>query len=108
MDVRPYSAADREACLGVFDSIAYGERIPFEEFLEALPGPYFVMEHDGTIVGCGGFQLEPSVAWLKWGMIHRDWQRRGLGRLLLMYRLKEINKAGGVQMVRAAAPLAVA
>jgi len=41
-------------------------------------------------------------------MIHQEWQRRGLGRFLLMYRLKEINKAGGVQIVRAAAPLAVA
>ena len=107
MDVRPYSPADRAACLAVFDSntprfFNPSERPDFEKFLDAVDSPYFVMEHEGAIAGSGGYAIadDTSLASLVWGMVRADLHKLGLGRFLLMYRLREITKAGGVQLVR--------
>jgi len=107
MDVRPYLPADSDACLAVFDSntpdfFRSHERPHFEEFLERPNCSYFVMGQDGAIAGCGGYFLteDKALARLVWGMVRRDWHRQGLGRFLLLFRLREITKAGGVQMVR--------
>ncbi len=106
MDVRPYLPADREACLAVFDSntpqfFRPHERPDIESFLDRPNCPYFVMDHDGVILGSGGcsVQAERPLASLVWGMVHLDWHRKGLGRFLLLFRLREITKTGGVQMV---------
>lgn len=102
MEVRHWRAADREACLALFDSntpdtFQPHERVQFEQWLESAPANYFVMEHEGTTVACGGYALSasaPGEARLIWGIVGRQWQRMGLGRFLLMYRLREISKSG--------------
>jgi len=111
VDVRPYLPADRDACLVVFDSNAPGffkfhQRRDFEEFLDGQSGPYFVMEHEDAIIGCGGYSIakEKALARLVWGMVRRDWRRQGLGRFLLLFRLREITKAGGVDVVHLDTP----
>jgi GNAT superfamily N-acetyltransferase len=112
MDVRPYLPADRDGCLAVFDSntpdfCRLEDRPDFEEVLDGREASYFAMEHAGAIVGCGGYSPgEPAR--LVWGMVHRDWQRQGLGRFLLLFRLREISKAGGVKMVHVETPLSAA
>ena len=110
MEIRPYQPADAAGCRAVLDSHAApeAERSAFAAFLEAPAGAYFVMEHDGRVVGCGGFAVDPPEARLMWGMVHRDLQRHGLGRFLLLYRLKEIGKTPGVVAVRVPAPEASA
>ena len=106
MDVRAYELTDREACIAVFDSnlpdfFQPHERGRFEIFLGAPTCPYFVMELEGKIVGCGGYSLsdQEAVARLVWGMVQREWHKQGLGRFLLMFRLREITKSGGVETV---------
>jgi GNAT superfamily N-acetyltransferase len=106
MNVRPYLAADRDACLGVFDSntpdyFKLHERRQFEDFLEAPDSFYFVMEQEGAIAGCGGYFIteDKARARLVWGMVRRDCHRQGLGRFLRLFRLREITKRGDVQMV---------
>jgi N-acetylglutamate synthase-like GNAT family acetyltransferase len=106
MDIRPYVPSDRDECLSVFDSnvpreFASDDRVAFARFLEHAPAAYFVMEHEGAILGCGGFEgTEPGVAQLVWGMIRAKLQGQGLGRFLLMYQLKEIGKLGRIERVR--------
>lgn len=115
MDLRPYLPADRTACLGLFDSNSPGffdgtERRGYESFLDRIDCPYFVMEHDGAMAACGGYTVaarEP-LATLRWGMVRSDLHRLGLGRLLLLYRLREIGKPGNIQLVRADASPRVA
>jgi len=101
MDIRPYESADRDACLAVFDSIGSGERLAFEAFLDGPTGEYFVMEHERAVAGCGGYAISGDgvAASLVWGMVRRDLQRMGLGRFLLLYRIREIGKAGNVELV---------
>ena len=99
MDVRPYLTADREACLALFDSntpqyFHISERSGFEQFLTDPQCPYFVMEWNGELVGCGGYDLSGEIASLVWGIIRHDFHRQGLGRYLLLFRLREIGRAG--------------
>jgi N-acetylglutamate synthase-like GNAT family acetyltransferase len=79
---------------------------PFEAWLEKPAGPYFVMEHEESVVGCGGYAFSPdgTAAMLQWGMVHRNAQKMGLGRFLLLYRIREIGKAGTAGLVFAKAP----
>ena len=101
MDIRPYSNSDRDACLACCNAAYHSD---FGQFLRA-PGSYFVMENDDRIVGCGGFSLDsPTSATLRWGMVHPDFRRMGLGRFLLMYRMKEIGRAGVVATVAVCPP----
>jgi ribosomal protein S18 acetylase RimI-like enzyme len=107
MDIRPYSNLDRAACLDVFDSNAPqffhpSERASFEAFLDAVDCAYFVMEHESRVAGCGGYALseDKSIASLVWGMVRSDLHRLGLGRFLLLFRLRRISQTTGVPLVR--------
>jgi len=111
MDLRPYLPGDRDLCLVLFDSntphfFDSRERRKFEEFLDEQRCSYFVMEHDGAIVGCGGFEIEPdkTTARLVWGMVRSDSHKLGLGRYLLLFRLRQITKVGGIQIVYVDSP----
>jgi N-acetylglutamate synthase-like GNAT family acetyltransferase len=111
MDVRPYQPSDRPACLAVFHSLIPALLDPatlplFEAWLEKPAGPYFVMEHEDSVVGCGGYSFSPdeTAATLQWGMVHRNSQKQGLGRFLLLYRIREIGKAGTASLVFAHPP----
>lgn len=107
MRVRDYTTADRDACLAVFDSNvpAYfvpPEREQFAAFLDALPGPYLVVEdEDGTVLGCGGYVVAPgtTTADLCWGMVRMERHGTGLGRLLFDARLARVRADAGVQAV---------
>src|SRR5260370_24387146 len=103
MDVRPYQSSDRDACLALFDSNVRRffealERGGFESFLDAPDCSYFVMEHEGAVLGCGGYAMaDEGSASLTWGMVRADSQGMGLGRYLLMFRLREIGKVANAE-----------
>ena len=66
MDVRAYSPDDLAQCLAVFDSnvpsfFDIRERAAFESFLDRIPGQYVILEHEGAIVGCGGWAPEADA-----------------------------------------------
>jgi ribosomal-protein-alanine N-acetyltransferase len=114
MEVREYEPSDRGACLDVFDSLRPAPeaavRRQFETFLDGNPDRYFVLEHDASVVGCGGYSLsaDGDVAVLRWGMIGTHCQRMGAGRYLLMYRIREIGKHGNAKIVVAQVPAGAA
>lgn len=107
MRIREYTPADREGCLAIFDSnvpefFVPAERADFTEFIDTLPGPYFVVEDEtGALVGCAGYALEPGTtrADLCWGMVLRQRHGTGLGRLLLHERLARIRADARVDVV---------
>lgn len=98
---RAWREDDRDAGLALFDSnvpqfFAAQERADFIEFIEDLPGPYFVaLDADGAAVGCGGYAVhdkKPETAALCWGMIHRAHHGKGWGDALLRHRLDLIAR----------------
>ena len=99
MDIRAYAVADREGCLAVLDSVGGAGREEFAAYLDGGPR-YFVAEHDGRIVGCGGI----GAGQLEWGMVRLEMQRQGLGRFLLYYRMRELGKLGNFEHVQVRAP----
>ena len=111
MRVRDYTTADRSACLVVFDSnvpefFVLPEREEFADFLNALPGPYLIVEDEaGVVCGCGGYAIdaETNTADMCWGMVLRDRHGTGLGRLLLDARLERVHSDPAAEAVEAVA-----
>ncbi|HJR72503.1 MAG TPA: GNAT family N-acetyltransferase [Luteimonas sp.] len=98
---RAWREDDRDTGLALFDSnvpqyFAAQERADFIEFIDDLPGPYFVaLDADGIAVGCGGYAVhdkKPETAALCWGMIDRAHHGRGWGDALLRHRLDLIAR----------------
>ena len=109
--IRPFTPADREACLALFRGnvpryFAASEEAGFADFLDRLPGPYLVLtdDADGALVACGGWARgrAAAAAVLCWGIVRADRHGRGLGRKLLRARLDGIAAIGGFRTVEAA------
>lgn len=96
MDIRTYTPGDQAACVALLleNTPAFftaEERAEFERWLNAPEGTYFVMEHEGRVVACGGVALEnPQLASLTWLIVAAGLQRQGLGRFLVFYCLKSL------------------
>ena len=93
MNVIEYTKPDQPACLAIFDSnvptyFLAAEREEFASFLGSPPGTYLVLRDADRILGCGGIARKDDALILCWGMIHRDFHRKGLGSALLAERLR--------------------
>lgn len=88
MELRLYSSADHAACVALCG--------PF-----LLPAHFVVMEDEGTVIGCGGYTADGELVL---GTIRPDLRRQGLGRFLLLARLRELAKLPGVSHARLRAP----
>lgn len=111
MNIRKYSAKDREACIEIIKSntpdFFSTEEIPlFEEWLVAQENGtlayqvsekelYFVLEDQHQIIGCAGYLLvkDSREIFLSWGMVSRTSQKKGFGKKLLEYRFDSIAKS---------------
>jgi GNAT superfamily N-acetyltransferase len=78
----------------------------FDAFLSAALDPggqeeeivYEVLEVEGTLAGCGGFEVLEGCGYLCWGIVDRARTGQGLGRAILERRL-ELLKAWPVERV---------
>lgn len=105
MEIRPYNPDDRTACIELCQSLGNGtDAAAFAKFLDLPPTHFFVAEHDGRVLACGGFTLDETRAELLWGMVGKPWQRQGIGRFLLFHRLREIGRLANVELVQLRAP----
>lgn len=90
--VRVYQPEDFEVCLEIYRLNAPGRFPPevvreCEVTLQKADGSMLVIEKSGRVVACGGASLTDGMGGLYYGLIHPDFQRQGLGRLLLLARL---------------------
>lgn len=104
--IRKYKTKDKEACLTAFKSnvplyFTKEETADFIRFLDTFQSRptdsktyFFVVVLENEILGCGGFGDKDNngVISLAWGLIHRDFHKKGFGELLLKYRLAQIGK----------------
>jgi len=93
---RPYTPAEREACVAVCRSVvptyvAPQEVEDFERFLDTLEvyGCRYgvVCRGEGPVIAVGGLGVEGEVATLCWGLVHTDHHKTGVGRWMLETRL---------------------
>ena len=94
---RPYRSEDNDRCIKIFMSntpryFGVEEVDEFRQFLEILPCAYFVATQNDEIVACGGhgYHGKKQAVVLCWGMVHADLHKQGLGKFLLVERLKQI------------------
>lgn len=98
MNILPYTPAHREACLALFDSnrpkfFTEDERDKFINWLDHHTAEnYYVMEHDGQIVACGGVYADGNEAGLSWGMVHADLHGKGFGKAFTKYRVQKMQE----------------
>jgi predicted GNAT family N-acyltransferase len=108
--IREYEDKDMEGCLAAFKSnvpkfFTEAEINLFHGFLEnfnseIINGKYFkktyyyVITEEENIIGCGGFGYndQTNALSLAWGLVHRDFHKKGLGEKLLTYRFQQIKK----------------
>lgn len=108
MIIRPYTAADKSACMEAFRSnmpkfFAPEELKDFDEWLEVQARRdlsdknecYFVIETDGKVIGCGGYYIRPgkATAVMTWGLLHQHYHKQGWGKKLFQYRINAIRQA---------------
>lgn len=108
MNATTIEDSDREQCLRVFDSntpryFAPEERETFAAFLDALPGPFWVIkdQESRTVLACGGVTVtdDGHTAWLRWGMVDGATHRQGIGTHLLRTRLDWIHNQPTIDRV---------
>ncbi|NVJ97687.1 MAG: GNAT family N-acetyltransferase [Alphaproteobacteria bacterium] len=104
--IRSYKESDFDACMEIMagnvpDYFAANEIEDFKAYLQALPGPYLVLEEEGSLMACGGYVIdtEKRAAGLCWGMVSRTHHKRGLGAQLLDVRLDAIRRSGRADTV---------
>ena len=104
--IREYNSIDKEACLIAFKSnvpqfFAVHEIILFESFLDTFDNNsgsgktyFYVIVLDNEIIGCGGFgdKDNTGIITLAWGLINKDFHKKGFGELLLKRRLEYIKR----------------
>lgn len=108
--IRAFEEYDKSGCLTAFKSnvplfFTVQEVDEFESFLDnfksqIINGKYFektyyyVIVVADKVIGCGGFGYnnKTNTATLAWGLVHRDFHKKGYGKKLLMYRLEQIKK----------------
>lgn len=113
MQIRPYTPADRDACVAVLETSVPRYTQPHEltEYAAWLdlacvrgaedPCEYLVGERDGAVLCAGGvaYATTAPIATLCWGIVRADLHRRGLGSALLRARLDRVRARGGVERV---------
>lgn len=97
LKIRRYRESDRKAVRAAFRSNVPAYFPASEErwlkwCLDEPDGPLFVVTENKQVVGFGGYELSEfyDMGTLVFGLIHADWHGRGLGSLLLTYRLRHM------------------
>jgi ribosomal protein S18 acetylase RimI-like enzyme len=110
MNIRHYEAADREACIDIFESNTprYFDPLELEDFNRWLDGKdrnilsynttkeeyFYVLEVENKIIACGGYYIpiDENRGNMVWGMVHEKFHKAGFGSALLSYRINEIKQ----------------
>ncbi|MFT2010256.1 GNAT family N-acetyltransferase [Pontibacter sp. 13R65] len=104
--IRPYETKDRESLvallqLNIPEFFDASEVEDFVVYLEQDAQNYFVLEEAGRIIGSGGYNWFDggATARISWDIIHPDFQGKGLGKTLTIFRINEIKKNPVVRLV---------
>ena len=109
ISIRKYNKQDKQECLEAFKCnvplyFTEDEIGDFENFLQKIESLnavdaniktyYFVIIFEEKIIGCGGFGDKDGkdIVSLAWGFIQKNYHKKGFGKELLLYRLKQIEQ----------------
>ncbi len=102
--IREYIKTDKNECIESFKSnvpnyFTEEEIKDFENFLNQIQKEdnetyYYVVVYDKKIIGCGGFGEKDNnrIISLAWGLIHKEYHKKGFGKKLLLHRIEQIER----------------
>lgn len=98
--LRPMQAADVDAVVAIIDSHDEDDAEDAQAGFSAKGGTedYFVLEHDGQLIGVSGFRTPPACEqthWLSWTYVHDDYVGQGHGRRMIGEILEHLKSLGG-------------
>jgi [ribosomal protein S18]-alanine N-acetyltransferase len=104
--IRTFTSSDLRSILAIFDRLSPeffhpNEKVDLERYLGFEIEDYFVWEENGIILASGGINYFPEIkeARISWDLVCPEYQRKGLGMKLMIYRLNQIQRKGGFQNV---------
>lgn len=106
MTIRAYNPGDKPAVLALFRLntpafFAESEEEDLEYYLEHEAHHYFVLEVDGLLAGCGGYNLadEGKSGKISWDIFHPQQQGKGFGQALTAFRIRKLIEEEKVQHI---------
>ncbi|ALI99105.1 GNAT family N-acetyltransferase [Rufibacter tibetensis] len=77
------------------------EEADLTHYLDHEIEQYFVLEYQHQVVGCGGVNFSEDLATgkISWDILHPEHQGKGLGSLLLHYRIKKLQELPHIQTI---------
>ncbi|MGV3588986.1 MAG: GNAT family N-acetyltransferase [Adhaeribacter sp.] len=104
--IREYSGEDKNELLNLLrlntpQYFAPSEEADFINYLSLHIEDYFVVEHNGEIIGSGGINYftHNHEACLSWDIIHPDFQGRGIGKALTQHRINLLQNNPVINIV---------
>ncbi|MEO1517317.1 MAG: GNAT family N-acetyltransferase [Bacteroidota bacterium] len=106
MTIRPYRSTDRAGILEMLRLNTPQYFHPSEEedlvaYLRDEAENYFVVEEDGQVLGCGGFNhfRTDALVRIAWDIVHPHHHGKGIGKQLTQFRLEQIKKDPSVRRI---------
>jgi ribosomal-protein-alanine N-acetyltransferase len=104
--IREYTSKDKESILELFRMntptyFALEEENDLAYYLENEIEYYYIIELEEKIVGSGGinFSEDKVIGKISWDLMHSDYQGKGLGTLLLKFRINKLKEDKEVQQI---------
>lgn len=102
--IRQYKKSDKEPLISILQSsipryFAQEEKSDFVEYLDTHIEQYFVAECDAVVVACGGINYFDDHVKISWDIVHPDYQGKGIGGLLLKYRINRVKEENKVRKI---------
>lgn len=106
LTILPYQPADKNQLLTLISlntphNFAPEEASDFSQYLDNYVDEYYVLRNGEQIIACGGINYFPeqSKAHISWDMVHPELHRKGLGKMLLQFRLDRIKKRTDISTI---------
>lgn len=104
--IRAYSPSDKEDVLKLLrmntpEYFSESEEEGLIDYLENHLEKYYVLELEGKLVGCGGFNFSDDKITCKisWDIFHPNYQGKGLGTALTNYRIDRIKEYPHIEII---------
>jgi [ribosomal protein S18]-alanine N-acetyltransferase len=105
--IRPYALSDKQALIDMLrlNTPAYfapGEEGELVDYLDNKREDYFVVEEAGQVIGSGGLNYFDNNTWVRisWDLVHPDFQGRGIGKALTLFRINRAREKGTVRFIQ--------
>ncbi|WP_165045214.1 GNAT family N-acetyltransferase [Dysgonomonas sp. ZJ709] len=106
MIIREYLDSDKEQLIELLrlntpEYFSPSEEEDLKDYLDNHADNYYVVDIDGVIVGCGGFNLtdDRETGKISWDIIHPKSQGQGVGRELTLFRIRKMKEIESIKTI---------